>query len=316
MLDNLAVLDADGIASESDLTAEELVRRGERLIKIGLELRASAARLRGEAVPIDIAAIRAAGPGGDHSVSHTGVLIDFDAVLAHARKLGTYTRVQFQDALGLDAAATSKWIARLHEARACERVTIAEGEHAGSIGYHYIREIEDESPALQLREWAAARGSEPFDLETAEDGTGLPGQEVQSSISDLLADGTIAPVVIEAVDDLGEIEKLGGAFFAYVPPIPGGVQSDLERRRLASAGAVPQVKRGMPVRIRTERKNARARSTPGSRQKVINQDRNWERLQAAATARDEQSRARAARERDKPKPKPKGRKAKRSRPVA
>lgn len=303
MRDNasLALLDAEGIATESDLTAEELIARGERMIKLGRDLQASAARLRGETIPVDRVALLADGLGGDHSVSRTGVVVDLPAALAHARTLGTFTRLQFEDVLGLAGAATSKWIARMHECRAIERVTIEEGEHAGAIGYRYCRVIEDEPPTFQLREWVAARGPEPFDLEMAIDGVGLPSSEVESSLSDLIADGTIAPVVIEAVDDLGEIEKLGGAFFQYVPPIPGGVQTELERRRLASVGADPKVVRGAPIRIRTERKQRGARSTPGNRQKVINQDRNYERLVAAQTARAEQAKQRAKRERDKPK---------------
>lgn len=51
-------------------------------------------------------------------------------------------------------------------------------------------------------------------------------------------------------------------------------------------------RRGEPVRIRTERKDRKARSTPGARQKVINNDRNWERLQAAKARREAQARAR------------------------
>lgn len=47
---------------------------------------------------------------------------------------------------------------------------------------------------------------------------------------------------------------------------------------------------GTPVRIRTERKDRKARSTPGSRQKTVNQQRNWERLQAAKAERAEANR--------------------------
>lgn len=51
-------------------------------------------------------------------------------------------------------------------------------------------------------------------------------------------------------------------------------------------------RRGEPVRIRTERKDRKARSTPGARQKVLNTERNWERLQAAKRAREEAAKRR------------------------
>lgn len=302
---NLAMLDATGIATESEHTAEELIAYGERLLRLGRELQASAAVLRGERPPKPVAVN---GPGVDHSVGRFGE-VDENSALAKARELGTFTRIVFEDALGLDGVATSKWLAKLLDHDAISRVT----DETGAIAYRYIRSLEDEPPGLQLRVWVekhwAQSDREPFDLAMVAEGTGLAEEEAQAALVALIADGTIAATTIEVVNDLDEIEKLRGQYYEYRPPIPGGLQTELERRRLAEVGSTPQVKRGEPVRIRTERKNARARSTPGSRQKVINQDRNWERLQAAKAERAEKARAR-------PKQDPKARRRKRaSKPV-
>lgn len=302
MITKLVGLDAAEIASESDLTAEELINRGNQLIRLARDLQVQAARLRGEAIPIE----RPGKPDTDHSVGREG-LVDEAIAMARARELGVFSRVKLGEVLGLDGPALSKWIAKLHE----RGVLTREQDDLGAIVYRYNRPLEDEPADYQLRQWVK-RQPEPFDLDMAVDGVGLPVEEVEGALSALIADLTVAPVKVEAVNDLGEIDKLAGAFFQYVHPIPGGVQTDLERRRLASVGAAGsvEVKRGMPVRIRTERRNARARSTPGSRQKVINQDRNWERLEAAKAEREQQGRERAARQAAKPKGKPK-----RSRPV-
>lgn len=69
---------------------------------------------------------------------------------------------------------------------------------------------------------------------------------------------------------------------------------------------------GMPVRIRTERNDRRARSTPGQRQKTIQRDRNYDRIQAAKLERAVEQRKKAAASAGKP---PGRRKSKASKPV-
>jgi hypothetical protein len=304
MLANLESLSVMEIASESDLTAEELIARGEKLIAIGRELQTQAALLRNESPPKPLS--RPAGPSGDHSVTANG-LIDTEAATVKARALGTFTRLQFEDALATNGPQTTKWLAALLKTGTITRETAEDG----AIAYRYCRPADDEPAEYQLRVWAAEQ-TEPFDVEQAADGTGLPTEDIEQALPRLIGDLTVAPVTVEAVDDLGELEKLGETFFRYQPEIPNGLSAELERRRLSAVNSTPQVKRGTPVRIRTERRNARARSTPGSRQKVINQDRNWERLQAAKAEREEQNRVRAQRERDRPKSR---RKPKASKPV-
>lgn len=53
---------------------------------------------------------------------------------------------------------------------------------------------------------------------------------------------------------------------------------------------------GMPVRIRTERADRKGRSTPGQRQKLIQRDRAYERMQAARKAAMEVQMAKAQKE--------------------
>lgn len=81
-------------------------------------------------------------------------------------------------------------------------------------------------------------------------------------------------------------------------PLPAGPSKrepsgpDPERTAIAQAGRIV-VERGTPVRIRTERQKRRSLSTPGARQSHINAQREWEKQQAAKTARAAAQRAKA-----------------------
>lgn len=286
MFDNLAALDAQGIASEADLTAEELIARANKLLAIGRELQLAAAQLRGEPAPKAIS--RPAGPSDDHSVGRLGN-VDEDAATAKAREMGTFTRTAFGDALGFSGVQTTKWLMKLVE----HGVIAREIDEDGAIVFRYARTLDDEPPIYQLRAWCASN-REPFDVAAAEEATGLTREEVTAAISNLVRSCELKPTVVESVNELDEIEKLTGQFFEWTAPIPNGLQSELERRRLAAVLPTPEVKRGLPIRIRTERSQRRARSTPGNRQKVINQDRNWQRLQDAQAARAAQAKTREA----------------------
>lgn len=75
----------------------------------------------------------------------------------------------------------------------------------------------------------------------------------------------------------------------YVPPPPGPSQHphgvDPVAQAVTQMRRLPTPQRGIPVRIRTNRKLGRALSTPGSRQFHKNRERNWERLQEAQAKR-------------------------------
>lgn len=74
----------------------------------------------------------------------------------------------------------------------------------------------------------------------------------------------------------------------YLPPPPGPSSYDAGpdpvAQAISQAGRIAVV-RGLPVRIRTERKNRRGMSTPGQRQKMKNREREYQKQQdAKATA--------------------------------
>lgn len=87
-------------------------------------------------------------------------------------------------------------------------------------------------------------------------------------------------------EDLVEYIDLPDGPTSYVPSAPDPVQA-------AIAGARIFVERGQQVRIRTERKNRRGMSTPGQRQKMKNQQRNWEKQQDAKAKRAEIQKSKA-----------------------
>lgn len=64
---------------------------------------------------------------------------------------------------------------------------------------------------------------------------------------------------------------------------------------------------GTPVRITTERKDRRGRSTPGQRQKIVNRDRNYERMEAAKAERAAEQARKAKAEKGQPKTRRRGR---------
>lgn len=93
----------------------------------------------------------------------------------------------------------------------------------------------------------------------------------------------------------------------YVQPPPGPTTRvpsgpDPIQQAISQAGRIV-VERGNQVRIRTERKSRRGMSTPGQRQKMKNQERNYK-LQVEAKAK------RAAAQKEKAKKEPKWKKKK------
>lgn len=96
----------------------------------------------------------------------------------------------------------------------------------------------------------------------------------------------------------GTVREAGKAFgkqsYEFVPPEPAQINRETrvppERDRPAYEEARAT---GMPVRITTERADRRGRSTPGQRQKIINRDRNYERMESAKRQRAEAQRVKA-----------------------
>lgn len=82
----------------------------------------------------------------------------------------------------------------------------------------------------------------------------------------------------------------------YVPVPPGPTSYDAGpdpvAQAISQAGRIV-VARGEAVRIRTERKNRRGMSTPGQRQKMKNQEREYKKQVTAREARAEEQRSKA-----------------------
>lgn len=102
----------------------------------------------------------------------------------------------------------------------------------------------------------------------------------------------------EQIEDTGEVyDGPDGLESVYeMPPLPPGPTEHPHATPveimavLAMGGFELFNERGMPVRIRTERDQGKARSTPGSRQKVKNQDRAYKReMEAKARRATEQA---------------------------
>lgn len=91
------------LAALSELTAEELIARGEQLIKLG---RLLAAQSAGAILPVvsDVAEQR--------SVGRLGIVTEREAIAA-ATDLGEFTRKEFAVKLGLKGAAVSRWLSKL-----------------------------------------------------------------------------------------------------------------------------------------------------------------------------------------------------------
>lgn len=294
---SVSINDPYDVANDSANVGGELVARGEYLLRIGRELLKQSELLRGKA-PGEVKPLRPTGPSGDHSVNRLGHVIDINAASGVARTLHTFTRIAFQDALGTDGIQTSKWMARLHEANLIERGT----DDEGAIVYTYSRDIDDEPASYQLHMMAKQRGAaQPFTIAEAMEHTGLSEDEVVTGLAELSSTSIVEAEQIDEVADLDEVGELGGVQYRFVPPISDGAASELERRRLGSVSAPVVVKRGEPVRIRTERKQRRARSTPGTRQKVVNTEREYARMVAAREerARNIAAKNKARKEKDK-----------------
>lgn len=274
------------VAAESQATGHALVAEGERLLRLGKELLRQSALLTGQKPQEHVT--RPDGPADDHSVGHAG-LVDLNRAQAKARELKRFTRNQFGDALGLKGVQTSKWLAQLLERAWIERTV---DEESSATVYDYIRRPEDEDPLYQVRQWAQNVGV-AFRMEQCVEETELPSEEVGVAITQLVTEGVLRTETIEQVDGLDEVDQLGETVYRYAPPLPPGVAGDLERRRLQVVRDVPEVERGTPIRIRTERKTARARSTPGSRGKIKRNQAAWERQQAAKDERRRKNQAMA-----------------------
>lgn len=107
----------------AELTAEELIARGEQLVRLGQRLAALGMGIVPE--------LPAAQAGGARSVGRLGVVNEATAIQV-AATLKAFDRPAFAEALGLKIGSTSKWLAILmhHDPPIIER-----SEHGG---YAYI----------------------------------------------------------------------------------------------------------------------------------------------------------------------------------
>lgn len=294
------------LAAESTRVGDDLVAYGRELLSLGQDLIKQGALLEGK-LPKAVAPARPGGPGDNHSVGRNG-LVDNDIARLKARELKSFTRPVWEEALGLKGTAASARLNALVQSGDLVRRTDEEGH----ILYDYVRSVDDEEPLYRVRMWAKARGqngNEPFELSEAMEATELSEADVMTALTELVVEGVVTgELQVEQDPDDEEAEELDQATqialtaFRYVPTLPGGLQSAQERQRLAAVMTNPEIKgRGQPVRIRTERKQGKARSTPGSRQRVVNNERNWDKLQEAKEKREREGKERAAKQRAQPK---------------
>ena len=133
----------------AELTSEELIARGERLIKLGQQLAVIGMGI----VPVDE-------PVGNivRSVGRQGV-VDERVAIQVARTLGEFDRPAFAEALGLKASGTSKWLSVLmhHEPPIIERTQMG---HYAYIPPPKERKPRQRRPApeLELIDQSPARG--------------------------------------------------------------------------------------------------------------------------------------------------------------
>lgn len=142
----------------------------------------------------------------------------------------------------------------------------------------------------EIREWAAILGC--FTASDLARNMGVTYEIGVASVNALCMQG-----ICRNTGDM-----LDGAYgyeyvIQYIPPPVTGPSSrergpDPEQIAISQAGRI-MVERGTPVRIRTTRKLGRALSTPGSRQKHKNRERNYQRQQDAKAARAAQQQSKA-----------------------
>lgn len=90
------------MVNEMELTAAELERRAQRLLKLSRDLLAQAAH-HSTLVLVP----------SDHSYGARGTLVSEKEAIDAARELGAFTTAQYAQALGLKRAATMRWLAKL-----------------------------------------------------------------------------------------------------------------------------------------------------------------------------------------------------------
>ena len=124
----LDLTDPHTVVNEMQLTAAELERRGERLLKMSRDLIAQAS----------IHATLAALPD-ERTVGRNGVVTEASAIVT-AETLRTFTRAEFAEALGIQPVSVSRWLAKLID----RKHPIVERQDDGS--YAYI----DPAPVAEL----------------------------------------------------------------------------------------------------------------------------------------------------------------------
>lgn len=124
----------------------------------------------------------------------------------------------------------------------------------------------------------------------------VPTEVVQGYLFGLIYNGTIYDTG-DRVNGSGPEEAL----YSYVPLPPGPREHPNFAPEWVITPGVGELapRRGMPVRIRTERDQRRTLSTPGARQKKKQQEKNYERMQVAKAKRSEKDKDRAARQKEK-----------------
>jgi hypothetical protein len=141
----------------------------------------------------------------------------------------------------------------------------------------------------EVREWAIEL--ELFTPSMLAHEMGVDLETGRRSVNALIRDG-ICTNTGDQVDGPHGYEYV----IAYVPPPPGPTSRphspDPVQQAIAQHGRIT-VRRGVPVRIRTERRNRRGMSTPGQRQKMKNNEREYQKQKEAIEKRIEERKSKA-----------------------
>ncbi len=133
--------DLERAAEASELLAEELIERGQQMLSLGRRLLAQVDDLNAAASGMEV---QPTPLEEERSVGKRGAVTIHDAI-HHAKTMGTFTRKEFEEATGLSAGASMKWLARLVNNRPPILELVVQGSRGRASLYQYIP-IEGESP--------------------------------------------------------------------------------------------------------------------------------------------------------------------------
>lgn len=180
-------LEADALVELMDMTAEQLERRAEKLLRMSRDLTAQALRLA-----------RVAALPAERSIGRGGVVVSEVEAIAAAKDLKEFTRTSFAEALGLTPSGVSRWLAKLLD----RENPIIERREDG--GYAYI----DPAPVSELRAERPQRSRRAHRGHAAGGAGGVQGTGHSQLLRGVHKD--LQPIVRRAIDDGWSLSRDGG----------------------------------------------------------------------------------------------------------